>query len=85
MACAVVSDGEGRRQAKDLRRGGAGARRRHGRRPLDRRFAQARVLSLWIDGQRGFAIYEGDRNQVSATPMARESDQWKVSALAAPL
>lgn len=47
-----------------------------------RQLTQAKVLSLRVDGDRGFLLYDGARGDLYSMPMVRESGSWRVAALA---
>jgi hypothetical protein len=52
--------------------------------PTDQRrqLAQARVLSVRVDGTRAFAIYDGAQGKAYAMPMSTQAGAWTVAALA---
>jgi hypothetical protein len=45
--------------------------------------AQIEVISLRVEGDSAFVIYESSGDRVSAIPMARENGAWKVSGMGA--
>jgi len=89
-ACALLSSGVNQFLAQGITPGGSGpkgceptlARLTAGIAGQAKELSEIRLLSLRVDGDRAFAIYEDAAKRILAQAMAREGGAWKVAAVA---